>query len=80
MGFALTHAIANGLKRVIVAIPYTSIVEQTADVLRTIFGEQNVLEHHSNYDYDSLPNKRAEIERLTAQNWDAPIVVTTNVR
>lgn len=80
MGFALTHAIANGLKRVIVAIPYTSIVEQTADVLRTIFGEQNVLEHHSNYDYDSLPNKRAEIERLTAQNWDAPIVVTTNVQ
>ncbi len=87
MSFALHHAARNGQSRVIVAIPFTSIVEQTAAVLKSIFGEANVLEHHSNYDFsksDRLDDDGVDPdgirERLLVQNWDAPIVVTTNVQ
>lgn len=76
MWFALNHAAVNGLKRVVVVIPYTSIIEQTAQVYRSIFGAENVLEHHCNVDDESM----SETMRLTCENWDAPIVVTTNVQ
>ena len=76
MLFALRHAVKHNLGRVIVVIPFTSIIEQTADVYREIFGEENVLEHHCNVDLDSMPSRL----RLAAENWDAPIVVTTNVQ
>ena len=76
MQFALRHAIKHNLDRVIVVIPFTSIIEQTADVYREIFGEDNVLEHHCNVDLDSMSPRL----RLAAENWDAPIVVTTNVQ
>ena len=75
MAFALDHAVKHGLKRVIVAIPYTSIIEQTADQYREIFAD-GVLEHHSNLDID----KETAKSRLAAENWDASIVVTTNVQ
>lgn len=74
--FALKHALKHGLKRVIYVIPYTSIIEQTADVLRRFFGSDNVLEHHSNFD----PEKETSRSRLSSENWDAPIVVTTSVQ
>lgn len=80
LAFALKHAIAHGMKRVIVAIPFASIVEQTAQIFKDIFGAHNVLEHHSNYDFADLDNIEAHAQRLLAQNWDAPIVVTTNVQ
>ena len=76
MLFALRHAVKHHLDHVIVAIPFTSIIEQTADVYREIFGEDNVLEHHCNVDLDSMPPRL----RLATENWDAPIVVTTNVQ
>lgn len=79
MMFALTHAVRYGMERVIVAIPFTSIVEQTAAVLKGIFGRENVLEHHSNYDFEA-DSEMARRERLAIQNWDAPIIVTTNVQ
>lgn len=80
MMFALRHAVEHGLRRVIVAIPYTSIVEQTASVLREVFGNENVLEHHSNYDFEARDEESVLSERLAVQNWDAPIIVTTNVQ
>lgn len=80
LAFSLRHAIAHGMARVIYAIPFTSIVEQTADVFRGVFGDENVLEHHSNYDFGDLGDRDRMRERLAIQNWDAPIIVTTNVQ
>ena len=74
--FAFKHALRHGLKRIIYVIPYTSIIEQTADVLRGFLGAENVLEHHSNFD----PDKETPQSRLASENWDAPVVVTTSVR
>lgn len=85
MRFALHHAIIPGRKfdRVICAEPYTSIIEQNAEVYRQVFGEEFVLEHHSNYDFED-PNRGDDPltnpMRLAAENWDAPVVVTTNVQ
>ncbi len=77
MAFALTHAIQHGKRRIIYVIPYTSIIEQTADILRAIFGEA-VVEHHSNAETD--PAQETTRSRLACENWDAPIIVTTNVQ
>ncbi len=76
MAFALNHAMHHGKQRVIYVIPYTSILEQTAEVLRGIFGVENVIEHHSNLD----PDKEDSRSRLATENWDAPVIVTTNVQ
>ncbi len=75
LAFALEHARHHGKRRVIYAIPYTSIIEQTANVFRDIFSDA-VVEHHSNLD----PEKETVNSRLAAENWDAPLVVTTNVQ
>lgn len=81
LSFALRHAASNGMNRVIYAIPYTSIVEQNAQVFRSVLGDNNVLEHHSNYDFDAAAEEERKLsERLAVQNWDAPLVVTTNVQ
>jgi len=84
MGFALRHAMAYGKRRVVVAIPYTSITEQTASIYREIFGSNNVLEHHSAVQLherdDDDPTADQSWQRLAAENWDAPIVVTTTVQ
>lgn len=74
--FAFKHARRHGLKRIIYVIPYTSIIEQTSDVLREFLGVENVLEHHSNFD----PSKETPQSRLASENWDAPVVVTTAVQ
>ena len=98
LAFALAHAAKHGLKRVILAVPYLTIIEQTACIYRSIFaahpqfGEGYVLEHHSmagvgeerhTQDNEGVGNEPSHLERqrrLLAQNWDAPIVVTTNVQ
>lgn len=92
MAFALEHSLKNQKKRIIIAIPYTSIIEQTAKVYKYgtdndveiddlkpenwLFGEEAVLEHHSNVD----PEKEDSKSQLSSENWDAPIIVTTNVQ
>ena len=74
--FAFRHARKHGKRRIIYVIPYTSIIEQTADTLRQFLGDANVLEHHSNFD----PERETQASRLAAENWDAPVVVTTAVQ
>ncbi len=75
MAFALDHAIQHNKRRVIHVIPYTSIIEQTADIFCSIFGDA-VIEHHSSLD----PDKESVRSRLASENWDAPIIVTTSVQ
>ncbi|MGB6008601.1 CRISPR-associated helicase Cas3' [Castellaniella sp.] len=77
MAFALEHARHYGKRRVIHVIPYTSIIEQTANIFRNIFGDA-VVEHHSNA--ESSPDQETSASRLACENWDASIVVTTNVQ
>ena len=77
MAFALEHAKKYKKDRIIYVIPYTSIIEQTADVFGKVFGKNNVVEHHSNVSDDD--NDRIELD-MAADNWDAPIIVTTNVQ
>jgi CRISPR-associated endonuclease/helicase Cas3 len=78
LAFALRHAASHGKRRIVYAIPYTSIIEQTADVFSGIFGQDNVVEHHSNA--ESSPERETQRSRLACENWDAPLVVTTNVQ
>lgn len=78
LAFALRHAVQNQMDRVIYVIPYTSIIEQNAKVFREILGDENVLENHSNVDYESSDDFRPM--QLAAENWDKPVVVTTNVQ
>jgi CRISPR-associated endonuclease/helicase Cas3 len=75
LAFALQHAAHHRLDRVIVVIPYTSIIEQNAGVLKEILGEENVLEHHTNFD----PGDQRKYW-LDTENWDAPVIVTTSVQ
>lgn len=81
LAFALGHAQAHGKRRIIYAIPYTSIIEQTADVFRDVFkalGDEVLIEHHSQAEAASTDETARS--RLACENWDAPLVVTTNVQ
>lgn len=85
LAFALAHAERHGLRRVVMAIPFTSIIEQTADVFRQVFEPlaapgfgDIVVEHHSNA--DSADGRETARSRLACENWDAPLIVTTNVQ
>lgn len=78
--WALRHAKKNGQKHIIIAIPYTSIITQTASVLRNIFGDDNVLEHHSNVNIQDEGSELSTRLKLATENWDYPIIVTTNVQ
>ena len=75
---SLAFALQHHMDRVIYVIPYTSIIEQNAQIFREILGNENVLENHSNVDYESL-DEFIPLQ-LAAENWDKPVVVTTNVQ
>lgn len=79
--WALHHAVKHHLNRIVIAIPYTSIITQTAATLKAILGEENVLEHHSNFNPEGIKNQEMRGRmQLATENWDYPIVVTTNVQ
>lgn len=82
MLWAMRHAVYNNQKRIIIAIPFNSIIVQTAKILKGIFGEENVLEHHCNFVVEDEINDKEMQERicLAMDNWDYPIIVTTNVQ
>ena len=81
LAFALDHAKAHGLDRIIYAIPFTSVVDQTADVFRGVLGNEYVLEHHSAIDEEKLRERgSADKLRLAMEDWAAPVVITTNVQ
>ena len=80
LGFALDHAAIHGHRRIIYAIPYTSIIDQTAAQFRSLFGENVVLEHHSAIDLEKPGAEAHHKVRLAMEDWAAPIVVTTNVQ
>ena len=84
LAFALDHALANDLRRIIYVIPFTSIVEQNAAVFRHALGKQGeaaVLEHHSAFNDDKLKDQNSRDKlRCAAENWDKPVVVTTAVQ
>jgi len=90
LSFALEHAVRHGLRRVVYVIPFTSIIEQTAAVFRSaLSSERDVLEHHASFDWeaasaadDTDDEGRNGLSKLkkAAENWDAPVVVTTAVQ
>lgn len=81
---SLKLALESGKKRIIYVIPYTSIIEQTANKFEKMFGDVlPVLQHHSNYSYDGNTEeekKTAEKLKRTCENWDAPLIITTSVQ
>ncbi len=88
VAWALRHAKKNELKRIIIVLPYINIIDQTAQTLKDIFGEEWVLEHHSNYN-EGTSEEREESEscsplkkrkELACENWDYPIIVTTTIQ
>lgn len=95
LAFALHRAVLTGKKRIIYVIPYTSIIEQTAKILEELFPDVPILRHSSNIDYDELIQealrgkpqnycdegiRTKEILKKATENWDVPIIVTTNVQ
>lgn len=87
MYWALLHARHNKLKRIIIVLPYINIIDQTALILKNIFNEDCVLEHHSGtieddeeYARETFDKKPGSSKQLACENWDAPIIVTTSVQ
>lgn len=89
LGFALDHALAYGMDRIVYGIPFTSIIDQTAGIFREVLGGDIVLEHQSAIENERNDYKKPEQEgerdvaekmRLAMEDWAAPIVVTTNVQ
>ena len=78
LAFALRHAVKHQMDRIIYVIPYTSIIEQNAQVFREILGAENVLENHCNVEYKD--SEEFYPMQLASENWDKPVVVTTNVQ
>lgn len=78
LAFALNHGVTHEMDRIIYVIPYTSIIEQNAQVFRDILGKENVLENHCNVGYTDTEELKSM--QLASENWDKPIVVTTNVQ
>ena len=82
LAFALHHAVTHGMSRVVYVIPYTSIIEQTADTFRSVLGVESVLEHHSGVIFSDSEEINSQSQKLarSTENWDMPVIVTTAVQ
>jgi len=87
MAFALKHAHLHNLRRIVVVIPYLSIIEQSSSVFRDVLGDEVVVEHHSGVSYvedgreaATEKDESTSFAQLASENWDAPIIVTTSVQ
>ncbi len=84
ISWALEHAKCNGLKRIIIILPFINIIDQTAGILKDLFGEEYVLEHHSGISDDLSISEDEHNDdygkRLACENWDYPIIITTTVQ
>ena len=88
LGFALDHAAAHGLDRIIYVAPYTAIIDQTAAIFKKVLGEDHVLEHHSAIEPENFNPKTTrdsgrsgeDKRRLATEDWAAPVIVTTSVQ
>jgi CRISPR-associated endonuclease/helicase Cas3 len=82
LAFALDHARTHGMRRVIYAVPFTSVIDQTAEIFRRLFVADVVLEHHSAIDEEKVSEKLPSSKkvRLAMEDWAAPVVVTTTVQ
>ncbi|MCL4547859.1 MAG: CRISPR-associated helicase Cas3' [Bacteroidetes bacterium] len=85
--WALLHAKENKLKRIIIVLPYINIIDQTATILKEIFGEEIILEHHSGimegddeYSNETFDSTQLSPKQLACENWQAPIIITTAVQ
>lgn len=78
--WALKHAEANNLKRIIIVLPFINIIDQTAQILKELFGEKHVLEHHSGVSEKDDSDTQYDSRKLACENWDYPIVITTTVQ
>jgi CRISPR-associated endonuclease/helicase Cas3 len=79
LGFALRHVKAHNLRRIVYAIPFTSIIEQNAAVFRDVLGNDYILEHHSSIETEKVREQQDKL-KLAMEDWAAPVVVTTNVQ
>lgn len=86
LGFALRHGVMHKMKRIIYSIPFTSIIEQNAEVYRELLGDDDVLEHHCNFENpyrtDASEEEMLKHKRLllAQENYESPLIVTTNVQ
>lgn len=81
MAFALDHLKAHSMKRIIYVIPYVTIIKQTVSIFESIFGKDNVLGHYSTAEFDEGSGDEILAQnQLATENWDKPIIVTTNVQ
>lgn len=85
LNWALHHAkVHPNIKRIVIVLPFISIIDQTANELKTIFKDYDViLEHHSNVIYEGANEEESYCKNskdLATENWDYPIVITTAVQ
>ena len=78
LAFALHHAVKSNKRRIIYVVPFCAIIDQTVDIFNTILGDENVLAHYSEADYEG--SDEYEVKKLACENWDMPVIVTTAVQ